>query len=188
MRTHAPAFAGREFARADVGSVCMHAGGAIGDHTTGSLAAVLRADKPSTLWVTGASTPCIAAFKPVFWGSDTPPLFTDPQCALQYWLRREQLHRAVIAGLVDVASLRGRIRAMETEWFKREQTLMATEKPDVSALYALSRDAAAQEQALVDEFLPEGWRNIKARGGYARYWRKKNAALGQGISESLNPY
>jgi hypothetical protein len=44
----------------------MHAGGLIGDHTTGSLVAVLRENKPSTLWVTGSSTPCISCFKPVF--------------------------------------------------------------------------------------------------------------------------
>ena len=54
---------GEEFRRADVGSVCMHAGGLIGDQTTGSFVAVLREGKPMTVWATGASAPCIAAFK-----------------------------------------------------------------------------------------------------------------------------
>ena len=178
LRSHPSAFAGREFARAGVGSVCMHAGGPIGDHTTGSLVAILREGKPATLWLTGASTPCIAAFKPVFWGSDAAPLFTKPADSLQYWLQRERLHRAVIAGLVDAEALRAQIRVLEAEWFSREQAIMAADAPDIAALRALSCDAAAQEQILIDEFSADSWRDIKGRRSYARYWKKKNEVLG----------
>jgi len=177
LRNHAPGLAGREFTRSGVGSVCMHAGGPIGDHTTGSLVAVLRRDKPATLWVTGASTPCIAAFKPVFWGSDAPPLFADPGPALQYWLQRERLHRAVIAGLADAEALRTQIKSLETDWLLREQALMDSPAPDMAALHALSRAAAAQEQALIDAFSTDAWQNITANNAYARYWKKKNAKL-----------
>ena len=178
LRSHPPTLAGREFSRAGVGSVCMHAGGPIGDHTTGSLVAVLREGKPATLWLTGASTPCIAAFTPVFLGTDAPPLFTEPADSLQYWLQRERLHRAVIARLVDVTDLRTKIAALEAEWLSREQGIMAADAPDIAALRALSRDAAAQEQVLIDEFPTDGWRDIKGRGGYTRYWKKKNEVLG----------
>jgi len=177
LRAHPPALAGREFTRAGVGSVCMHAGGPVGDHTTGSLVAVLRKDKPAALWVTGASTPCIAAYKPVFWGSHAPPLFTEPEESLRYWLQRERLHRAVIAGLVDAADLRAQISSLETEWLAREQALMAADTPDMAALNALSREASKQEQALIDEFSSEDWRELKGNNAYARYWKKKNAAL-----------
>jgi len=177
LRSHPPALEGREFARSGVGSVCMHAGGPIGDHTTGSLVAVLRGGKPATLWVTGASTPCVAAFKPVFWGSHAPPLFTEPEDSLQYWLQRERLHRAVIAGQADVVDLRGRISLLEAGWLAREQALMSADAPDMAALRALSRDASMREQALIDEFSSADWRNIPGRGGYKRYWKKKNAAL-----------
>jgi len=179
LRSHPPALEGREFTRAEVGSVCMHAGGPIGDHTTGSLVAVLREGKPATLWVTGASTPCIAAFKPVFPGSGAPPLFGDPAPALQYWLQRERLHRSIIAGRVDVTDLRAKIAALESSWLACEQSLMAVDTPDIAALHALSRDASAQEQSLIDEFSSDGWRDIKGRNAYARYWRKKNAMLEQ---------
>ena len=151
----------------------MHAGGPIGDHSTGSLVAVLREGKPATLWCTGASTPCIAAFKPVFSGSDSPPLFTDEAQSLQYWLQREHLHRAVITGLVDVDALCGRIKSLEAEWLAREQHLMSEDVPDIAALYTLSREAAAQEQALIDEFSIQDWQG----GGIPSYWRKKNAVL-----------
>ncbi len=72
LRSHSPKLEEREFNRGDVGSVCMHGGGLIGDHTTGSFVAVLRRDAPITVWATGASTPCISAFKPIFFGSDAP--------------------------------------------------------------------------------------------------------------------
>ena len=182
LRTHAPNAEGREFAKASVGSVCMHAGGPIGDHSTGSLVAVLRENQPITLWCTGASTPCISAFKPMFWGADaqgadTPPLFSDEAQSKRYWLQREHLHRAVIAGLVDAASLRSRIKALEANWLEHERTIMAAAMPDITALHALSREAAAQEQALIDEYTTPDWENLQGRTSHARYWQRKNAAL-----------
>ncbi|MDR0447460.1 MAG: C69 family dipeptidase [Treponema sp.] len=175
LRSHEPGFEGREFTRGSVKSVCMHGGGLIGDHTTGSLVAALRQDKPVTLWCTGASTPCISVFKPVFRGTDTAPVFSDPAGSKEYWLQRERLHRAVIAGLIDVASLRNRIRTLEAEWLSREQQIMNQEVPDTEKLYDLSREANIQEQALIDEFSVPGWQNGKSKGPYARYWRRKNS-------------
>ncbi|MCL2654699.1 MAG: peptidase U34 [Coriobacteriia bacterium] len=179
LRTHAPGAAGRELSHASVGSVCMHAGGLIGDHTTGSLIATLRKDKPITLWVTGASTPCISAFKPVFWGSDTPPVFDDPAQSLQYWMARERLHRAALAGKVDVSALRARIGELERQWFATEEQIMSAEIPDVTALAALSARASEEEQALIKELSDEDWQAPFGTSRFARYWQKKNARLGQ---------
>jgi len=179
LRTHAPSAEGREFSHGSVGSVCMHAGGLIGDHTTGSLITTLRKDKPITLWITGCSTPCISAFKPVFWGSHTPPLFGDPAQSLKYWLKRERLHRAVIAGKVDVSALRERISKLERQWFAREVEIMSAEVPDEAELAALSTDADRDEQALTEEFSDEGWQAPFGKSRYAQYWAKKNAKLGR---------
>ena len=176
LRGHAPGAAGRVFTRGSVGSVCMHAGGPIGDHTTGSLVAVLREGKPATLWCTGASTPCIAAFKPVFFAAplfNVAPLFMEDEQSKAYWLQREHLHRSIAAGLVDADALRGRIKALEADWLAREQQIMDEDVPDTAALRALSREAAAREQALIDEFSVQDWQG----GRVPRYWQKKNAAL-----------
>jgi hypothetical protein len=106
LRAHDPRDERTVFSRGSVRSVCMHAGGAIGDHTTGSLVAQLRRGKPATLWVTGASTPCIAAFKPVTVGTDSgAPAFADEADARRYWLEREAVHRGVLAGQVDLSAL-----------------------------------------------------------------------------------
>ena len=178
LRNHDTSMSGSEFTRGSVKSVCMHGGGLIGDHTTGSLVAVLRKDKPVTLWCTGASTPCISAFKPVFFGGDAAPVFSDPDQSKEYWLQRERLHRAVIAGLVDPALLRGRIKTLESLWLTQEQKIMEGEIPNQAGLYELSREANSQEQALIDEFSVPNWHTATGRGSYTRYWRKKNAALG----------
>jgi len=179
LRTHVPSAEGREFSHASVGSVCMHAGGLIGDHTTGSLIVTLRKDKPVTLWVTGSSTPCISAFKPVFWGCSTAPVFDEPTQSLRYWLEREHLHRTVLAGKVDVSALRARIKELEQQWFAAEKQLMSDEVPDEAALAALSAHASTEEQALIEEFSVKDWQAPFGTSRFARYWQKKNARLGQ---------
>jgi len=179
LRTHAPGLDGKEFAQASVGSVCMHAGGLIGDHATGSMVAVLRGDKPVTVWTTGCSTPCVAAFKPVFWGGEVPPVFADEAASLEYWLQRERLHRAVIADKVDLAALRKRVAQLEQSWLAEEARIMSADTPDKTALAALSARAHAEEQALIDDFSVGDWDDLKGGGLYGRYWRAKNAKLGQ---------
>ncbi len=177
LRHHSPKLEGREFRRSDVGSVCMHAGGMIGDHTTGSFVAVLRRGAPVTVWATGASTPCIAAFKPVFLGS-AGPVREDDENGRLYWLKRERLHRAVLAGLVDVESLRTRRDELEKAWQDEEDNLFAKGIANPEELRAFSDKAHTQEEQMVDEFSSNDWARILGRGYFANYWRKRNSTLG----------
>ncbi len=188
LRTHASGVSGREFSRGSVGSVCMHAGGLIGDQTTGSFVAVLREGAPITIWATGASVPCISAFKPVFFGTKSneasvgvnqAPVFEDEKEGREYWLRRERLHRAVLAGLVDADALRARRDALEEKWLGEEERLFCGGAPDIEQLKNFTSKAAAEEQAMVDEFFREDWDAIKGNNRFARYWREKNAKLGK---------
>ncbi len=177
LRTHTPRFNGHEFERGDVGSVCMHAGGRIGDQTTGSFVAVLRKDAPMTVWATGASIPCIAAFKPVFFGIAEPPVFDDDSRARGYWLRREHIHRAILAGKIDAGSYRARRDALEAEWLAEEARLFSGGIPSAETLRAFAAKASAQEQALVDEFSRGDWNDMPGNRYFSRYWRKHNAML-----------
>lgn len=180
LRKHAPVDEERVFTRGSVRSVCMHAGGLIGDHTTGSLVAVLREHKPATLWVTGASTPCIAAFKPVFFGIlSGAPVFREPSDALAYWCERETLHRALLAGKVDVVALREHRDALESGWIAQEHSLFAGSNIDAQALMDFAAEAAAQEQAMVKAFTPKYECAMPSHGRFNRYWEKKNAVLGK---------
>ncbi len=177
LRTHAPKVEGHEFSRGSVDSVCMHAGGLIGDHTTGSFVAVLRRDAPMTVWATGASTPCIAAFKPVFFGITQAPVFDNDMQAHDYWLRREHVHRAVLAGKIDASAMRARRDELEAAWLKEEAQLFSKGVPSHDELSAFAQKAAAQEQALIDEFSADNWQAMPGKNRFARYWRKQNGAL-----------
>ena len=172
LRAHDPRDEKTLFSKGSVRSVCMHAGGVIGDHTTGSLVVQLRRGKPMTLWITGASTPCISAFKPVFFGVDSgAPVFANEADAKRYWLEREEVHRGVLSGQVDVSALRANRDALEADWLAAERELIA-QGADSEQLRALAVRAAAEEQAMVDAFRP------RSEGpAPTPYWRKKNAAL-----------
>ncbi len=180
LRTHEPGLDGKEFSRGSVGSVCMHAGGLIGDQTTGSFVAVLREGAPMTIWSTGASTPCIAAFKPVFFGINSPPVFEDEAEGKQYWLKRERLHRAVLAGLASAEALRARRDALEQKWIAEEERLFSGGIPDGERLQSFALQASAEEQAMIDEFSTENWDAMSGGSRFSKYWREKNAKLGKG--------
>ncbi|HWR23539.1 MAG TPA: C69 family dipeptidase [Feifaniaceae bacterium] len=187
LRSHPTELEGREFTRGAVKSVCMHAGGLIGDHTTGSFVAVLRKNAPMTIWATGASTPCLSAFKPLFFGVESgAPVFNDEAEGRAYWLRRERLHRAVLAGRADAAELRKRRDTLEEKWLDEEARIFASGVPDERVLLEFSARAAAEEEALIGSFPVEGWETPNARGQYGRYWKAKNVALGKPRSESLH--
>lgn len=180
LRSHPPALEGREFTRGGVNSVCMHAGGLIGDHTTGSFVAVLRKGAPITIWATGASTPCISAFKPLFFGIPSgAPVFESEAEGRAYWLQRERLHRAALAGAIDISTLRRQRDALEAAWLKEEALLFSSGTPDEQALREVAARASAQEEALVRSFSTDGWETPKTGGYYGRYWKRKNAALGK---------
>lgn len=177
LRFHDPKDEEKIFKKDSVKSVCMHAGG-IGDQTTGSLVVSLRKDKPMTLWCTAASTPCISAFKPVFFGVNSgAPVFESEPEAKKYWLQREAIHRGVLAGLTDVSALRMRRDELEKSWLEEEQKLFSGGTPDHETLLQFSRKAAAVEQEMVNEFTPIKEWVMPAHGRFNRYWTRKNAAL-----------
>ncbi len=178
LRRHNPKDEGRLFTHGSVSSTCMHAGGMIGDHTTGSLIVSMREGKPMTLWCTAASTPCISAFKPVFLSVKSgAPVFDNESEAKKYWLAREAIHRAVLAGQVDVVALRTRRDALEKSWLAEERQLFDSSVPDIHALDVFSRKAAMEEQDMIDEFTPLHAWQMPARGRFNRYWAKKNLHL-----------
>ena len=107
-----------------------------------------------------------------------PPPFDDPSPSLDYWLKRERLHRAVIAGKVDVSALRGRIKELELKWLAQEEQIMSAESPDEDELAALAASASREEQSLIEEFSVEDWQEPCGKNRYTRYWKQKNEKLG----------
>ena len=180
LRAHHPLDEARVFTNGSVRSVCMHAGGLVGDHTTGSLVITMREEKPMTIWCTAASTPCISAFKPVFFSIDSgEPVFEEESEAKNYWLEREVIHRGVLAGKVDVSALRARRDSLEKNWMAEEKRLFDAGTPDTKTLAAFARNASLDEQAMVNDFKPKDEWRMPENGRFNRYWVRKNCALGK---------
>ena len=184
LRSHHADMDGRLFQKASLKSVCMHAGGLVGDQTTGSYVASLK-DDVCTYWVTGASAPCLSVFKPV-WLRDSTPLFKESQLqsAIDYWRKRELLHRAVLGGLIDLpVYIRERDKTQQNirELVKSLDTENAANK-----FSEVMRLSAQIEENFVERTINknigrdriEGIRlNIRGNPYYRHYWRKQNAGL-----------
>lgn len=181
LRSHTPQFAGKEFTQPSLKSVCMHGGGLIGDHTTGSHIVSLHPNL-QTHWVTGSSTPCISIFKP-FWLFDEErfPFGEDEEeKAKDYWLKREQLHRLRLENrLPHFDQYLEKSKKLEQ---KIDEMIDKVDKQtiDVNELKRIRDWAWDEEDQLINEALEK--RNdspAKIEGSliHRNYWKKKNTII-----------
>lgn len=184
LRTHQPAIEGRQFQRSSLKSVCMHAGGIIGDHTTGSYVASIS-EQGSVYWVTGASTPCLAIFKPLWFIDDNPLVFADneEEAAIAYWQKREHFHRMVInqqiRNLDEYLKTRDKL---EAEWLRTVSSMEANQAGDAQKRSFMQK-AWQQEDDLIDRFIRENSTHparMKGSPYFRRYWRRQEIARGAG--------
>ncbi|MGI6429438.1 MAG: carcinine hydrolase/isopenicillin-N N-acyltransferase family protein [Syntrophomonadaceae bacterium] len=181
LRSHHPDVEGKQFQRSSLQSVCMHGGGLVGDHTTGSYVACLS-DKGSLYWITGASTPCLAMFKPLWWVDDHPLLFREDQQqeAIDYWQQRERFHRMVINGqIINLSDYYERRDHLEKSWRETAARLEA-EKAGDNAKMEFMQEAWQEESKVIQEFVDENrHRPVRPRGNpyYRSYWRRQNQRL-----------
>lgn len=189
LRGHAAELDGRLFKRGSLKSVCMHAGGMIGDHTTGSYIASIG-DKMYTYWLTGASTPCISVFKPL-WLAEDMPVFSEAEQtqAIEYWKRREGLHRHILQGDIDLAEHMTLRDKLEQELEATVEAALSKEAvlPEGTGLSGTGTRLSDVMKLLFereDEFIRSQLAGCidkpnKIKGGlyYRRYWKKQNANL-----------
>lgn len=163
---------GNPLCRGSVGSVCMHAGGIVGDHSTSSMIVELG-DTP-ILWLTGSSTPCISLFKPFAFGNEpVPPIFpADDPAAAEYWLSREHFHRSLIGKSLPEEYYIQR-NELECRWF------LASRGLDAQAMQLLSRQAADEEVSFYSHWGSCSLPGDKSPAAFGRYWTKKNLSLGK---------
>lgn len=181
LRSHTVEFAGKEFTQPSLKSVCMHGGGLIGDHTTGSHIVSLHPNR-TTHWVTGSSTPCIATFKPLwlFKGERFPFGEEETEQALHYWRKREQLHRLHLENRLPhfdtYVQQRNTLEQLIEEKLATHDILTAEE----STLKAIRDWAWQEEERIVSEALAnkiDSPRKIKGSPIHRSYWKKKNKAI-----------
>jgi secernin len=179
LRTHHRELDGKLFKKKSLRSVCMHAGGMIGDQTTGSYVASLSG-RLCTYWVTGASLPCIAVFKPL-WLLREMPVFAEQEQdrAVSYWKLREKLHRLILAGgAVPDAYLEERARLEES--IESRVRAAVINNVDDEQLSVIMMRAFEKEDEFINEQLKKlSNRTLRLKGGlyYRHYWKTKNSKL-----------
>ena len=182
LRSHNTNTESLQFNKPSLKSVCMHGGGPIGDHTTGSYVASLN-EKQSMYWVTGSSTPCISVYKPLWLIDGEPVTFTQDEEieAIQYWMKRELLHRMIIMNQIpDMERFYRERDELETELLNKvndiDYNTVSEQKLLDIMLYAVSR-----EENLIDKTIASGEGNkntIKGNPYFRYYWNQQNKKLG----------
>ena len=164
------------FAQGSVDSVCMHAGGLVGDHTTQSMVVELKGTSAPMIWLTGGSTPCVSLFKPTLFGNKpcAPVFAAGDKRALAYGLAHERFVRKLIG------------TSLPPEFYVERDALersfiagAAMNAHSTGAIAELSEYALRQET----EFYAK-WESLIVPGKqgsrrFHRYWAKKNAILGE---------
>ncbi len=209
LRAHEKRLEDKQFHKASLKSVCMHAGNIIGDHTTGSYAARLKGSNHTYL-LTGSSTPCLALYKP-FWMSSGEKFAFKPgqeEEALNFWLKRECLHRAVLenkfSGLhtylekrdqveLEIGRLLNRIMP-ELDQAAGPPPLSHGPTPDHGSLekqkqeimqYAYKAEEELLNKTLSQISAPEQPGRIKGNPIFRWYWKSQNQNLTNKVSKSI---
>lgn len=180
LRHHDGRTEGKQHSKASLKSICMHGGHIIGDHTTGSYIASLG--NTCTYWVTGASTPCLSTFKPLWLIEGEAFTFSEDEQdkAVEYWKKREKLHRCFVDGKVKNTDAYIQSRdALEKEFEDKADSLKCS-LTDKKQLASLINYSVKKEEELVDETLKSYSDNSFARKGslyFRHYWKKQSSKL-----------
>jgi len=171
----------RAIEKGSVKSVCMHAGGLFGDHTTGSMVSVIK-DKSITVWITGSSSPCLSIFKPLYFERIgefiAPPAFTNEQNSFKYWLKREKFNRAIYAKAIDINEWTKKATNLELEFINEDKQLTDSNATQ-EELHAFSLRCSKKEERLYDEYA-DVLSNFDLIN-LPTYWKKKTKRLGQNV-------
>jgi len=159
-----------------VGSVCMHFGGLVGDQTVGSMVTDLDKSGP-VAWVTGASAPCIALFKPIALDAEGAGMFGEDQQeeALNYWLENERISRNLQNNYAEKHKAIEKLRAPLEQHF---EGMMAGAAPEYR------KQAARECFELEKEYRVAVWKAIEPLDHPTRHspvfslqWRRENRDL-----------
>lgn len=160
---------------ASVGSVCMHAGGLVGDQTTGSYVARLT-ETTEEYYITGSSLPCMSIFKPYLAGGAQPKPIADEAASLNYWYTAEKLHRYLLSGQADKAAFMREKDALEKRATERFREATTPQEKESEMLFAWDESLAFYEKQLAS-LHGKSYAFTLGNPYYKRYWKKKTEIL-----------
>lgn len=155
LRTHSD---NKYNSRGSVSSVCMHAGGLVGDHTTASL--VVELTKDINIYFTGSSLPCISLFKPFKFGDKIKYPICDNTLDSSYWYNQEIIRRKLIG------------KEIPDSYYKKRDVI---EKKMLKEKISLE-DVLLEEEKL-NKVLTSNLPSTKINPYYKNYWKKKTKIL-----------
>ncbi len=160
---------------AEVGSICMHAGGIVGDNTTASFVADLGEEK-RFYYATGSSMPCVSIFKPFLFDETIPWTKEGEESkGVEYWISREKLMRYFISGAMSVSEFKQQARILE-EIFIDE---FKVAKPENQ--HEVINNAFEQEARLFNRYLQVAKTKpltfTRGKIFYRIYWKKHTKNL-----------
>lgn len=165
--------------------VCMHARNPVnpGDldcQTTCAMIAVCTG-KDTVMWGTGMSTTCVAPFQPFWFDAYSKKQVFDysaQEAAMDEWLRREGINRAILAGKICAKEYKKELYAMEKDWFARVDRVSC----DRESRQALCDQIADEAEAFLDKWLEKAKESEgEAIGseGFRKWWKHKTEMLGK---------
>lgn len=162
-------------------SICMHASGLFTPHqTVGSMVAEIRKEKPSTIWVTGTSAPCLSVYKPFYFGNDIlhEKNFVKPGATYDnsYWWQWEKLHRTVLKNYnLFIDDFKQQQTTLETSSIKQDKILTENNWNTLNAKQVFAK-SLIESIDFRDKMLDRAndKREYKKRFLYNRFWAKQN--------------
>lgn len=129
-------------AKANTGSVCMHATSLLNPSTTtGSIVAEIRSSLPHTVWLTGTAHPCLSIYIPFYFGTNVLKDFKQPGAHPDdsLWWQAEKLHSWVNKDYQKRKSLINKERTqLQQEFIEGEATILKS-NPTISSLESFSK-------------------------------------------------
>lgn len=132
---------------------CMHATVLGTCQSTASMIAVIRPEGKSTYWGSGMSTPCVAPMKPFWFDAYADDLvfpYDKQEEAMDAWIYREQINRAMVAGKLDEAAYKAELKTLEEGWMARAD---AMEGKPAAERKAFCEEVAKEESAFLEKWI-----------------------------------
>lgn len=179
LRTHnAETFSTKN---ASTKSICMHAAGLLCPHqSVGSMVVELRKEKPSTVWLTGSSAPCLSFFKPFYFGTDVlnEENFIKPISTFDnsYWWQWEKLHRAILKNYpASIEFIKYKQQELESSWRQQDKVLINENWNPINAKQVSKK--TIKESIEIRDYLFAKTQNLKSEKSgffYNRFWKQTN--------------
>ena len=162
-------------------SICMHAAGLLTpSQTTGSIVVELRKEKPTTVWLTGTSAPCLSFFKPFYFGTSILQeenfIVPGPTFDNSYWWKWEKLHRSLLNNYAaSIEFIKFKQQELEKNWMQQDKVLVNDNWNLINA-NQVSLKAIKESIEVRDYLLSKSYENKKTTTGflYNQFWKRTN--------------